>query len=106
MQLKHVNSCCSKDLSRFQQLTKVACIKFNEHYKLYVIGIVLDIPSLYLDEVCQRIHNDLLTLSTCVRVTVVVLSVCLSVCVSVCYQASCYIPRLYVGIQVSLGFLC
>ena len=62
MQLKHVNSYCSRDLSRFQQLTKVACIKLNEHYrgyKLYVIGIVLDIPSLYLGEVCQRIHDDL-----------------------------------------------
>ena len=29
-----------------------------------------------------------------------------SVCLSVCYRASCYIPRLYVEIQVSLGFLC
>ena len=32
--------------------------------------------------------------------------VCVSICVSVCYRASCYIPRLYVEIRVSLGFLC
>ena len=38
------------------------------------------------------------------RVTVVVLCACLCVCVSVCYQASCYIPYLYVESEVSLGF--
>ena len=29
-----------------------------------------------------------------------------SVCLCVCYRASCYIPRLYIEIRVSLGFLC
>ena len=40
-----------------------------------------------------------LTLGTCTRVTVVILSVC------VCYRASCYIPGLYVESRVPLGFL-
>jgi hypothetical protein len=41
------------------------------------------------------------------KVTVVVLCVCvcLSVYLSVCYQATCYIPGLYVENKVLLGFI-
>ena len=51
----------------------------------------------------ERRFNQSLTLSTCARVTVVILCVCLSVCC----RASCYIPpHLYTESWVPLGFLC
>ena len=53
--------------SRFQQLGDVkpsvadrrSLCKLDEHSELYAVGVVLDSPSLYLGEVCQRIHDDL-----------------------------------------------
>ena len=53
--------------SRFQQLRDVtpsatdrsSLCKLDEHSELYAVGIVLDSPSLYLGEVCQRIQDDL-----------------------------------------------
>ena len=53
--------------ARFEQTGDVkpsaadkSCLrKLDEHFELYVVLIVLDSPSLYLGEVCQRIHDDL-----------------------------------------------
>ena len=33
--------------------------KFDEHQELYIIGVILQEPSLYLGELCQQIHDDI-----------------------------------------------
>ena len=56
-----------------------------------------------MQKCCDIPYLLLLTLGTCLRVTVVILCVCVSVCLS--YRASCYIPHLSWK-SGALGFLC